>query len=400
MKNSFNKNFSLPVINISITAIALSISVMLISDSILNGFKNAVTQKVMGFSSHLQIVSIDQNLSLEPKKISIKKDVINQIKSSKSVIDVQPFIVKGALVKTSLSIEPVLMKGIDANFNFSFLKKFLVQGTVPVYGNILKDNLTNSTEVLVSKNWAEKNGLKLNSNFLCYFVQNPAKIRKYTIKGIFDTGLEEFDSKMIFCDLTQLQKINNWAKDEIAGFEIRLKNADEIKSVSENLYNNLPAELNVLSVQEIYPQIFDWLNLQDTNVIVIWGIMILVSILNIITVLLVLILEKTHLIGIVDALGMRKSSTKKAFLLLAGNIGLKGLAIGNVISLVCIFIQMEFKLIKLDAASYYVDYVPMIFDLKKVILINCFTFVTCVVSMYIPTRIINNMNTIDAIRFK
>jgi lipoprotein-releasing system permease protein len=373
---------------------------MLISDSILNGFKNAVTQKVMGFSSHLQIVSIDQNLSLEPKKISIKKDVINQIKSSESVIDVQPFIVKGALVKTSLSVEPVLMKGIDANFNFSFLKKFLVQGTVPVYGNILTNNLTNSTEVLVSKNWAEKNGLILNSNFLCYYVQNPARIRKYTIKGIFDTGLEEFDSKIIFCDITQLQKINNWTKDEIAGFEIRLKNADEINSVSENLYNNLPAELNVLSVQEIYPQIFDWLNLQDTNVIVIWGIMILVSILNIITVLLVLILEKTHLIGIVDALGMRKSSTKKVFLLLAGNIGLKGLAIGNVISLVCIFIQMEFKLIKLDAASYYVDYVPMIFDLNKVILINCFTFVTCVVSMYIPTRIINNMNTIDAIRFK
>jgi lipoprotein-releasing system permease protein len=198
----------------------------------------------------------------------------------------------------------------------------------------------------------------------------------------------------------QLQKINNWKKDEIAGFEIRLNKQEDIKSVSESLYKNLPSELNVLTVQEIYPQIFDWLNLQDTNVVVIWGIMILVSILNIITVLLVLILEKTQLIGIIDALGMRKSSIKKVFLVLAGNIGLKGLAIGNLVSLLVIFLQMEFKLIKLDPASYYVDYVPMIFDVKKVVLINCFTFVVCIVSMWLPTQIINRMKTIDAIQFK
>jgi lipoprotein-releasing system permease protein len=156
----------------------------------------------------------------------------------------------------------------------------------------------------------------------------------------------------------------------------------------------------VLTVQEIYPQIFDWLNLQDTNVVVIWGIMILVSILNIITVLLVLILEKTQLIGIIDALGMRKSSIKKVFLVLAGNIGLKGLAIGNVVSLLIIFMQLEFKLLKLDPASYYVDYVPMIFDLKKVILINCATFVICIISMWLPTQIISKIKTIDAIQFK
>ena len=373
---------------------------MVISDSILNGFKNAVTEKVMGFSSHIQIVSIDQNLSLEPKKIKITKDLISQIKSNKSISDVQPFIVKGALVKTNLSAEPVLMKGIDENFNFSFLKKFLVQGKIPNYGNLLTNSFKQSTEVLASRKWAEKSGLKLNDNFLCYYVQNPARIRKYSIVGIFDTGLEEFDSKIIFCDISQLQKINNWKNDEIAGVEIRLHQPEEIKSVSESLYKSLPSDLNVLTVQEIYPQIFDWLNLQDTNVVVIWTIMILVSILNIITVLLVLILEKTQLIGIIDALGMRKNSIKKVFLFLAGNIGIKGLIIGNFVSLLLIFLQMEFKLIKLDPASYYVDYVPMIFDFKKVMLINCFTFAICIFSMWIPTRIISRMNTIDAIKFK
>ncbi len=400
LKKNTGNNFSLPVIRISIAAIALSIAVMVISDSILNGFKDAVTQKVMGFSSHLQIVSIDQNLSLEPKKLKISQDLIQEIKLNKSISNVQPFIVKGALVKTNLSVEPVLMKGIDDNFNFSFLQKFLVQGKIPTYGNIFKNNYKQSTQVLVSKKWAEKSGLKLNSSFLCYYVQNPARIRKYTIAGIFDTGLEEFDSKIIFCDISQLQKINNWNKDEIAGFEIRLHHPEEIENVSETLYKNLPSELNVLTVQEIYPQIFDWLNLQDTNVVVIWGIMILVSILNIITVLLVLILEKTQLIGIIDALGMRKSSIKKVFLVLAGNIGLKGLAIGNLVSLLIIFMQLEFKLLKLDPASYYVDYVPMIFDLKKVILINCATFVICIISMWLPTQIISKIKTIDAIQFK
>ena len=400
IKNSSSKNISLPVINISIVAIALSIAVMVISDSVLNGFKSAVTEKVMGFSSHIQIVSIDQNLSLEPKKIKITNNLINELKLNKSISDIQPYIVKGALVKTNLSIEPVLMKGIDANFNFTFLKKFLVQGKIPVYGNLLSTKMNQSTEVLVSKSWAEKSGLKLNSSFLCYYVQNPARVRKYTIVGIFDSGLEELDNKIVFCDISLLQKINNWKNVEVAGIEIRLNNPDEIKKVSEKLYKNLPSDLNVLTVQEIYPQIFDWLNLQDTNVIVIWGIMILVSILNIITVLLVLILEKTHLIGIVDALGMRKNSIKKVFLYLAGNIGLKGLIIGNSVSLLLIFLQMEFKFFKLDPVSYYVDYVPMEFDVKKIILINCFTFAVCIFSMWIPTRIISKMNTIDAIKFK
>lgn len=373
---------------------------MVISDSILTGFKSAITDKVIGFGSHIQIASIEQNSSLESKPIAFNSELIQEIRKEKNVKHFQSFILKGALSKTKNSIEPVVMKGIDRAYDFSFLKKALISGSIPQFSEVNKQNAKVSNNVIVSKKWIEKSGLKLGNSFLCYFVQNPARIRKYTIVAIYETGMEDFDSKIVFCDIGQLQKINSWQKNEIAGLEILLTDANEIEKTKDLLYQSLPANLNVMSIQDLYPQIFDWLNLQDTNVVVIWSIMLLVGMLNIITVLLVLILEKTSLVGILDSLGMRKASIKNIFILLSANIGIKGLLWGNAISLTMIFLQMKFKIISLDPSSYYVDYVPVVIDWYKIIQINILTFALCIFSMLIPVRLIERISTIRAIQFR
>lgn len=370
---------------------------MIISNSILIGFKNAITTKVMAYGGHLTIKALEYNQSLEQQPIFVNNEILSIIKNNTEVNSFSAVVIKGALAKTENNFEPVILKGVDHQFDFSFFSQYLVEGKIPKYEN---DTANKSTDILVSSSWLTKTGLKLNDKFLVYFIQNPARVRKFKICGIYSTGLEEFDGKTVFCDIKQLRKINGWKNNMCSGIEIKLHDKKNIAPVSEVLFNQLPGDVDVETVYESYPQIFDWLSLQDTNVLVIYAIMLVVSIVNIITVLMVLILEKTKLISSLTVMGMKGIKIKAVFLLLAASIGLRGMVAGSIFSIGILALQKQFKIVKLNAASYYIDYVPVEFDVLNIITVNLITLLVCTFSMLLPVLIIKRISIIKTIQFQ
>lgn len=385
---------SRPIIRIALAGVAIGFAVMIIAVSIVTGFKKEIRNKVIGFGSHIQISNYDENNSYESRPITNDQKFLIDLKKDGDIKHVQVFATKPAIVKSSDQIEGVVCKGIGNDFDWTYFQKKLISGKT-----FNSNDSISSDSIVISEILAKKLKLKAGDDLITFFIQQPPRARRFHISGIYNTGLEEFDKLYIFCDIGQIQKLNDWDKNQIGGFEIAINNFDDIDRVGQKVYDLVPSELNSRTIKDIYPQIFDWLGLQNVNAIIIITLMIVVSGMNMISALLIIILERVNMIGMLKALGSPNISIRKLFIYLAAFLTGKGLIWGNLIGLTFIFLQKHYKFIRLDEESYYISYVPIDFSWSYFALLNLGTLLICVLMMIIPTLIITKIKPLSAIRY-
>ena len=390
-----NNRLSRPIIRIAILAIALSVAVMLISIGVVKGFKKDIADKVIGFGSHIQITAFSDNNSYETKAISKNQDFYPSIENEKGINHIQYFATKAGIIKTKDEIHGVILKGVGSDFNRDFFKDNLVEGEVPIYN----DTLT-SSRVIISKKIADLLDLEIDEKLIMYFAQDPPRVRKFVVAGIYTTELEEFDNLYVFGDIRHIQNLNNWGIDSVGGFEITIHNFDNLDALTQMVYEKIDYDLNAQTIKEINPQIFDWLKLQDINVNVIIILMLIVAGINIITALLILILERTKLIGILKAIGQNNWSVRKVFLYNASYLIGKGLFWGNLLGIGLCLLQKYFHLISLNPSTYYMNTVPIHLAFSDVLLLNFGAMLSCILMLIIPTYLITKITPIKAIRFE
>ncbi len=397
-------NISNSIISIAIIAIALSLSVMILSVAIITGFKKEIREKVIGFGSHIVIMNHDTNSSYETVPIKKNQDFYKNITDIEGIKHIQPFAIKAGIIKTESQIQGVVLKGVGSDFDWSFFEKNIVEGR---HFTVKDDKKT--TEVIISRYISNLLKLNVEDDLVMYFIQNPPRFRKYKIVGIYDTGLEEFDKLYVLADIADIQKLNDWTESEeelVTGFEILIDDYNKLEELTSEVRNRVALKfdengnkLRVDNIKDTNPQIFDWLALTDMNVWVILTIMLFVATINMVSGLLIIILERTNMIGVLKALGSSNSGIQKIFLYNAIFIMGKGILWGNAIGLSISLLQYYFEIIPLNAASYYVDTVPINIQPLDILLLNVGTLIITSLILIIPSFIITKIEPIKAIRF-
>lgn len=367
---------------------------MIVSVAIVTGFKSEITNKVVGFGAHIRINSFTNNNSYEETPISIDQKFITELRTNPCIKNIQSYATKAGIIKTKDEIQGIILKGIDKSYDPDFFSDKLIAGVLPNMNDSVR-----SLDVLISNNTASVLKLKKGDALVVYFIQQPSRVRRFKICGIYQTGLEEFDSRFAFCDLRIIVALNDWKANEAGGFEITLKNFEDLALVNEQVYKKTGYEFNTQTIVEQYPQIFNWLALQDVNVIIILFLMVLVSGINMISTLLIIILENNTLIAVMKTLGAANKSIRKIFLYVSAWIIGIGLLAGNVLGIGLCVLQKYFHFIKLPEESYYISYVPIQISLTDVVMINLGTFTVCLLILIIPSYIISRMVIAKSLRF-
>lgn len=398
-------NLSHRIVNIALFGIVLGLIVLLLSVAIVTGYKSEVGRKVIGFGSHLQIVNLDSNQSYETLPVSENQPFLQELRNIEGIRHVQVFATKMGVIRTDDEIQGVVLKGIGPDFDWSFFQENRVAGKPFQVQDTIRSN-----NIWVSKQMADLLNLQLGDDLTMFFVDETEAVprqRKFEVAGIYKTSLEEFDRMFVLVDINHVRRLNNWKNDEVSGFEILVsdfkKLNDQEKAVRNLLLRNTNSEapvLQVVSIKEKYRHIFDWLGLLDMNVWVILGLMILVAGFNMVSSLLVIILERTQMIGILKAMGARNWSIRKVFLYFSVMLILKALALGNVLGIGICLIQKYTHVLKLDPASYYLEYVPINLTVWHVVLLNVGTIVITILMLLLPSYFITKVSPEKTIRFE
>lgn len=397
-ESNLQHSISKPILKMAVAAVSLSITVMILAIATGKGLQEKISAKVTGFTSDIQVTVLDLNQSLELSPISPDSSLIQSLYEIEGIEHVQTQITKNALIKTNTEFEGIAIKGVDNNFDWSFINTHLTQGRLPEYNSYEKSN-----EILISKKLSQKLSLEISDQALFYFQgkqKSQPLIRKFSIVGIYETGIELFDDLYIFADLKHLQKINRWSKNQFSSIEIKINKDFNIDSVHSLVEIVTPYDTKVSTTETLYPQIFDWIKLFDLNIVIILIIMIVVASINMISSLLIIILERTKMIGLLKALGATSISIKKIFLYHAFYLLQKGLIIGNGIGLSLIALQHFLAPIELDPAHYYVKKLPVVLSLENWFSINLMSFFICMVLLIIPALIIQKVEPVKAIRYE
>ena len=396
-KNSFSR----PVVAVAVGGISIGLAVMILAVSIVTGFKKEISEKVIGFGAHLQIVNYDNNTSYETLPITKNQDWVDDISEMQGIESINMYIVKAGIVKTDENLHGVVFKGIDKDYNWKFFNQYLVEGDTLIIADSVKSN-----GVVISKYIADALELKLGDSFAAYFIQDPPRMRKFTITGIYNTQLQDLDKIFVLADIKHLRKLNDWEDDQITGFEIHVSDFSKlieheiaINRIVGNNFSPDGSALKVTNIGEEYPGIFDWLSLLDINVLVILILMISVAGFNMISGLLVIILERVNMIGILKSMGATNYKVGKVFVHVSGFLISRGLLIGNVIGIGLCLLQKYTGLITLDPDSYYVAVVPVNINLWHILWLNVGTLVITVAMMILPSMIVSKINPADSIRF-
>lgn len=400
--NKNKKKVSKPAVRIALGGIALGLAVMILSLAIVVGFKNEVGRKVMGFGSHIQITSLTNNRTYDLPPISFSDTLINAIKQVPNVDYTQITATKPAIIKTKTDFQGIVLKGVDANYNWDFFKEYLKEGELPVY-----NDSTASNEVLISKKQADALKLSVGDKFICYFIQDQVRLRQFTISGIYSTGLADFDKLFIVSDIQHIRVLNNWNENTATSIEIFVKDLNILEDTSYNIFlttaNNFTGNYNPYYTRHIYelqPQIFGWLDLLDLNMVIILILMFSVASFTMISGLLIIILEKTTLIGTLKVLGANNWTIRKIFLYQASFLIGKAMLWGNVIGLGMYFIQKYLKVVKLDPEVYFVDYAPVELIPWQAIALNIGVGVAILCILVIPSYLIAKISPAKSIKFE
>ena len=398
------KQLSQRIIRIALAGIALGLTVMIVAVAVVTGFKKEIRNKVIGFGSHIQIINYDSNNSYETSPVSENQPFLDDVKALPGVQRLQPYATKPGMIKTDEYIQAIVFKGVDENYDWQFFSKHLIEGQLP--------NITDSArvnEVLLSAQVAKLLRLKLNDRIVVYFLTGDEVIPRMLqmqISGIYRTGFEEFDQLFIVGDLKQIQRLNDWRPDQITGFEVITTDFFNIDNIEQNIRNIIISYreenseiLRTQSITRVYPQIFDWLSILDMNVWIILILMVIVAAFNMVSGLLVLILERAGMIGVLKAMGSPNWSIRKVFVYLSVFLTGRGLLWGNIIGVAIVLLQKFFHIIQLNPESYYVDYVPMNFSLTHLLLLNLGTIVITSLILIIPSWFISKISPDKVIRF-
>jgi lipoprotein-releasing system permease protein len=393
---SFKKagGFSATIHKIAVGSLALGLAVSLVSFMVLGGFQITVSEKVYGFTGHYQVQRFTMSNDFEESPFSQNSEFSKTYKQLPFITKVQSFAHKAALIKGEEEVQGVLMKGIGRDFDTLGFRNYVIDGRmlrIPDEGT--------SNEVMLSQFIANKLLLKVGDKITLYFVQDPPRYRRVEVVGIFQTYLENFDEKIIIGELQTIRNLNDWSKDQIGGMEIFIDDYNNIDSYTPILEEFMDYDLKLVSSQDKFMEIFDWLSLLDNNVYVFIGLIGFVAIFNMGAILFILIMERTQMIGLLKALGSTNKQIRRIFFWNGINILFRGMIIGNAVGLGIGFLQDQFKLIPLDAASYYMSYVPIDWNWSAFILINIGIVVLTAAVLWIPVMVISKVDPIRSIRF-
>ena len=401
-KENNKKKVSKPAVRIALGGIALGLAVMILSLAIVVGFKNEVGRKVMGFGSHIQITSLTNNRTYDLPPISFSDTLISAIKAVPNVSYTQITATKPAIIKTKTDFQGIVLKGVDAHYNWDFFKEYLKEGELPVY-----NDSTASNEVLISKKQADALKLSVGDKFICYFIQDQVRLRQFTITGIYSTGLADFDKLFIVSDIQHIRVLNNWNENTATSIEVFVNDLDNLSDISYNIYlataRNFTGNYNpyyTRSIYELQPQIFGWLSLLDLNMVIILILMFSVASFTMISGLLIIILEKTTLIGTLKVLGANNWTIRKIFLYQASFLIGKAMLWGNVIGLGMYFIQKYLKVVKLDPEVYFVDYAPVELIPWQAVVLNIGVGFAILCILVIPSYLIAKISPAKSIKFE
>jgi len=395
------RSFSRSIVGIAMFGIALSLAVMIVAVAIVTGFKKEISNKVTGFGAHIQILNMDSNLSYETAPVPSGLESVKRIREIEGIKNVQPFAIKAGIIKTGEEIHGAVLKGIDKSYDWTFIEEHLGEGELFHVNDTVRTN-----NVVLSGSTARLLKLGVGDRFTMYFIQDPPRARTFTISGIYNTSLEQFDMLYIFADIKQVQRLNNWDMGEVSGYEVLIEKMDNLSEMAWLVREQVGIDfledgsrLRVETIEQKNAQIFDWLKLQDMNVIVLVILMVVVAGFNMISGLLILILERTNMIGILKALGTNNVSVRKIFMYQSAYLTLVGLFWGNLFGLGICLAQKYLNLMPLDPTSYYLDTVPINLNLLHLLMLNLGTMVITFLFLLIPSMIIARISPEKSIRF-
>ncbi len=395
---AYKSSVSAPIIKIGIAAIAIGMVVMMVAIATGIGLQKKIRDKVVAFNGHILITNYDSNTSEESiTPISKKQDFYPEFKTVEGIAHIQAVASKYGVVRTGKDFEGAYLKGVGADYEWKYFEEFLVDGRLPDYTQ------KRNEDVLISEYFANRLQLKLNETFQMVFLKSdserPPNIITYTIVGIYNSGFQDFDANFIIGDIRHIQRINKWGKDKVGNFEVFIDDYDKLAEKGIQIYEETSSLLNTQTIEHKYSSIFEWIKIFDTNIYGIIGIMILIAGINMITALLVLILERTQMIGILKAIGSNNWSIRKLFIYNASYLILLGLFWGNVLGLGLLLIQKYFGIIPMNPETYYVTEAPIYLNIGYVLALNIGTLVLCLLMLLIPSYIITKISPVKAIRF-
>lgn len=400
---AFNRErtFSRFIIRIAITATALSVAVMILTTALVNGFQKTVSQKVFGFWGHIHITRYQPYAGILTEELPfVTSDSLkNVISAVPGIRSVDEYATRSAILKAKDEIEGVIFKGVGKDYHWSHLTPYLTAGEVVHF-----PDSGYSQQVILSDYLARELKLKLHDPVVIFFIQKgdaAPRARKLEVCGIYKTSIEDYDKTFIIGDINLLRHLNAWQPNQIGGYEVMTNNYRDMDSISDVLYNEiLPQDLASSTIRQVYPNIFDWLNLQNMNELILITIMAIVAIINMVTAMLILILERTNMVGILKSLGMRNWSLQKIFIYQAGFIVLTGLLIGNIVGLCVGWLQKTTGFLKLDESTYYMSTVPIDFKWWQIACIDAGTLLVCLLVLIIPSLIIRRISPVKAVQFR
>tara|TARA_B100001093_G_scaffold8397_1_gene8121 strand:- start:2760 stop:3995 length:1236 start_codon:yes stop_codon:yes gene_type:complete len=398
IKSIPNKNtISVPIIKIGISAISLSLIIIVFSMAVTKGMQNEIKNKIYSLNGFLKIQSYG-NFELGSKLRPISPDsiLLAKINQKSEVKKVEKIIEEFCIVRTSREFDAIIFKGVNSNYDFSRIKKYIIRGTAP--------NISNkySKEVLISKSTAKRLNIDLGQKIEILFSRESQKnpfVSVFTVSGILETGFKEMDEMYLFGDYSHIQRINNWEDNEVGSLEIHLKKINDDVNFSYEIYNETSSDYDIVTTSDNFYSVFEWIKLFDKNNLIIIFIMSFIGIINIISIIIILILEKVNLIGLLKALGASDNLIRKYYLYIASFLILKGLFIGNLISVFIIFAQKKFEIIKLDPSIYYVDFLPLKTSFMDFIFANFLVFIICIISIFFPVSAISKIVPRTTIKF-
>lgn len=391
-----NRTFSRLIVRVAIAGIVLGLTIMILAIAVLRGFKEEVIAKQRGFAGDITVFKYDLNTAYDNLPVVLNDSTLKALMAIEGIKKVQPFATKPGIINANDEVEGVVLKGINVKYDQSYLAKIMVDGQTIDF----TDQERTKNQVIISKITANRMELKVGDSFIMYFVQEPLRKRKLDIVGIYDLGVEGVDESFVIGDLGLIQRLNEWEEDEVGAYELIINDFSKLSRETSAVLIALPFDLRALNVEEQYPQVFKWLDLLDVNTEVIFILMLLVATINMISALLIMILERTEMIGILKALGFSNGGIRKVFLFNASYLVGIGLLVGNLLGLGLCFFQYQTHFFSLDQASYYVSYVPISIKLMDVVYLNIGTLLICLLALLIPSGLVSRISPVKAITFK
>jgi lipoprotein-releasing system permease protein len=381
-------------------ATTISVAAMIVALSFINGFQQLIAEKIFNFWGHMRVQHFEPVKSTISEESPIYKidSVEKTISQFENISSIAPFITKSAIIKSNETIEGVLLKGVEKNYPFEKINQFLVKGKWPSF-----QDSSVSNEIVLSKYAADQLNIDLGESVLIYFIQENGelpKTRKLKVVGIYKTGIDVYDKVYAIGDLRLIQRLNEWDKSQIGGYEIDLSDPGKMEKTALDLYNQLPTGWNAITLKELSPEIFDWLQLQNTNKYILVVVMIVIAAINLITCLIILILERTKMIALLKAIGAKENSIQQIFLFYGTWIAMRGIGLGVLLGLGICYLQKYTKFIKLNEEAYYVDSAPVVIDYTQVLWVVLSTLLISILTLSLPTIVSRKLNPSKALQFR